>query len=211
MNVLIVDDHDIVRRGIRDTLSDAFGDIQCGEAPDVTGAWKSLDETQWDAMILDISLGGESGLEFLKDFRKRDSGLPVLVLSMYPEHLMALRAIKAGANGYLQKDSATAELPRAITEIIGGKSYVSDEVTSEMVSQMAGQTEPSRSALESLSNREFQVMTSLASGHSSKSIGEELKISSKTVSTYRARIMKKMGFESNADIVRFAVEKGLIQ
>ncbi|NNE09273.1 MAG: response regulator transcription factor, partial [Gemmatimonadetes bacterium] len=147
MNVLIVDDHDIVRRGIRDTLTDAFGEIRCGEAPDVSGAWENLENSQWDAMILDISLGGESGLEFLKDFRRRDADLPVLVLSMYPENLMALRALKAGANGYLCKGLAAAELPRAIREILEGKPHVSQQVTSEMMSQMAGSRDEAQSSL----------------------------------------------------------------
>ena len=168
-----------------------------------------VDEGEWDVVVLDITLPDRSGLDALKDVKAMRPGLPVLILSMHPEDQYALRVLKAGASGYMNKDSASEELVNAVRRVVGGGRYVSPSMAERLAAVVGGDYE--RPPHDSLSDREFQVMCMLASGKRLKEVAEELYLSSKTVSTYRTRILEKMGMENNAELTYYAVKNGLIE
>lgn len=208
MNILIVDDHPLVRRGLVQTLAAEPGMAVAGEAGSVAEARALLRAGRFDVVILDINLPDGTGFDVLHEIRQSDPRLPVLVLSIHPEGSVALRAIKAGANGYLSKDGAPEELALAVRRLAGGGSYVSRPLADLMVQEMSGRAVPLPH--EKLSDREYQVMCLLASGKPLGQIAESLGLSPTTVSTYRGRVLDKMGFSSNADLTRYAVAKHLI-
>jgi len=208
MRVLISDDHAVFRRGLRETLAEAFPRVAFGEA---TTAQETLDQVRcqdWDVVILDISMPGKSGLDILDDLKRLRPKLPILLLSMHPEQQFARRALKAGAAGYLTKDGVPEELKQAIKKITAGGRYVSATLAEKLALDLReGADLPLH---ELLSDREFQVLRMIASGKTVKEISVDLSLSVKTVSTYRARIMEKTGMKTNADLIRYALQSQLV-
>jgi two-component system, NarL family, invasion response regulator UvrY len=208
MRILIADDHAVFRRGLRETLSEAFSKIVFGEASTAEETLEFVRRQDWDAIILDISMPGKSGLDILDDLRRSRPRIPVLLLTMHPEQQFARRALKAGAAGYLTKDSVPDELKGAIKKIVAGGRYVSATLAEKLaVDLRQGADMPIH---ELLSDREFQVLRMIASGKSVKEVADELSLSVKTVSTYRSRILEKTGMKTNADLIRYALQTQLV-
>jgi two-component system, NarL family, invasion response regulator UvrY len=208
MKILIADDHAIFRRGVRDILAEHEPGAVFGEADTARVALGMVWAEAWDLMIMDISLPDRSGLDILHDIRKARPELPVLVLSMHTEEQYAERVLRAGAAGYLTKLHAGDELVRAVTKVSEGGRYVSGELAERLAANLAGGD--NRSGHELLSAREFQVLRLIATGKTVKEIALELSISVQTVSTHRARLLRKMGLRSNAEVMRYAMERGLV-
>ena len=208
IKIVIVDDHPIVRRGLKQILLEQPDMEVVGEAENAQEAFKIIHNTDCDAVILDISLPGVSGVEILKQLNYEDKNLPVLILSVHSEEQYAVRMMKAGASGYLKKDSAPEEMVKAIRKIISGGKYVSSALAEILIADMEPSERPHH---ENLSDREFQIMRMLASGKAIKTIAEELCLSEKTVSTYRTRLLEKMNMNSNAEIVSYALKNKLIE
>ncbi|MDE3153558.1 MAG: response regulator transcription factor [Acidobacteriota bacterium] len=206
--ILLVDDHPVVRQGIRQILTEALTPAQVDESDDGESALVRLAGSEYDAVILDITLPGRSGLEILRDIRHRWPDLPVLVLSMHPAEQFARRVLDAGAAGYLTKDSAPAQLVKAIRLVLSGRRYLSPDLIEELV---VGErtTRPARPH-EALSDREYQVLRMIASGKTVSQIAAALSLSVKTVSTYRVRVLEKMGMHSTAELMRYAIENRLV-
>lgn len=208
MRVLIADDQAVFRRGLKETLADAFSKVTFGEARTAQETLECVRHQDWDIIILDISVPGKSGLDVLEELRRRRPKLPILLLSMHPEQQFAQRALKAGAAGYLTKDSVPEELTEAIKKIVGGGRYVSATLAEKLaMDRREGSDLPLH---ELLSDREFQVLRMIASGKTVKGIADELFLSVKTVSTYRARILEKTGMKTNAELIRYALQTHLV-
>ena len=209
MNILIADDHAVVRRGLRDILSEALPGvrfIEAGTGDEVIG---QLAKSQIGLAVLDINMPGRSGLDVLKDIKLSHPRLPVIILSVQPEEQYAVRCLRAGAAAYVNKDSAAEELALAARKILAGGRYVSAALAEKLVSLIDEPAEgPSH---EQLSDRELEVMTMIASGVSLTEIAERLHVSVKTVSSYRARVLEKMQMKSNADLTRYALQHRLIE
>ena len=208
MRVLIVDDHAIVRRGLRALLTDEFPGVAFGEASNAREAVELLRKKEWDVALLDITLPGKGGLDLLKDLKAEWPGLPVLVLSGHAEDQFAVRVLKAGGGGYLTKESAPEELAKAIRKILAGGRYVSAALAEKLA--LGVKTDPTRTPHETLSDREYEVMSRIASGKTVKEIADELSLSSKTISTYRSRILEKLSVKNSAEIVQYAIRNGLV-
>ena len=208
IRVLIVDDHAIVRRGLRELLSDEFPGAAFGEASDARQAMDQLRKKEWDVALLDITLSGKSGLDLLKELKVEWPKLPVLVLSGHPEDQFAVRVLKAGAGGYMTKESAPEELAKAIRKVLAGGRYVSPALAEKLA--LGVRKDPRRAPHETLSDREYEVMSRIASGKTVKEIAEELLLSAKTISTYRARVLEKLGVRNSAEIVQYAIRNGLV-
>jgi DNA-binding NarL/FixJ family response regulator len=206
--VLIVDDHAIVRRGLRELLSDEFREAAFGEASDARQALELLRKKEWDVALLDIALPGKSGLDLLKELKAEWPALPVLVLSAHPEDQFAVRALKAGAGGYMTKESAPEELPKAIRKILAGGRYVSPALAEKLA--LGVTKDPTRTPHETLSDREYDVMSRIGSGKTVTEIAEELSLSPKTISTYRSRVLLKLGAKNSAEIVQYVIRNGLV-
>jgi two-component system, NarL family, invasion response regulator UvrY len=207
IRVIIVDDHPIIRRGLKQIIGAEPNMQVVGEAQDAREAIQIIRRTACDAIILDIALPGANGLTVLDELKSDRRRPPVLIMSMYEEEQYAVRALKAGAAGYLMKDSLPEELIKAIRKIASGGKYVSPSLAEKLASELISPTAPHHDAL---SDREFQILCLIASGKSLKKIGEALCISGKTVSTYRARILEKMCMSSNSDLTRYALEHRLV-
>ena len=206
MKVLIADDHMLVRRGLRHIIERSFKGAEIGEAANVDAVMSELRKTPYDLLILDINMPGRSGLEALDELR--DSPVPVLVLSMHPEDRIAVRALKSGASGYLTKDSAPEQLAEAMEKILAGGKFITPNLAEQLlldVQQPAG-----RQPHEALSNREFEILRMIASGKPVGEIALDLCLSVKTVSTYRVRTLRKLGFSNNAQLTAYAVKHGLV-
>ncbi|MCX6633554.1 MAG: response regulator transcription factor [Acidobacteria bacterium] len=208
IRILIVDDHAILRRGLRALLSDAFATAEFGEASNAEQALEQLGEKVWDVALLDITLPGKSGLDLLKEFKAALPRLPVLVLSVHPEDQFAVRALKAGAEGYMTKESAPEELVQAIRKILAGGRYVSPTLAEKLALNV--RKDFTRAPHETLSDREHEVMCRIASGKTVTEIAGELSLSVKTISTYRARILEKLGVRNSAEIMQYAIRNGLV-
>jgi len=206
IRILLVDDHPVVRHGIRQILVDGLKNVSVGEASDVRGARASIRGDGWDVVVLDVTLPGESGLDLLKDIRRSHPGLPVLVLSMHPAAQFARRALAAGALGYLTKESAPTELVYAVEQISRGRQYLGSR-TQDRDRQAIRHDRPPHDAL---SDREYQVLRMLGSGQTVSEIAASLSLSVKTLSTYRARLLDKLQMRSNAELMRYAIENGLV-
>lgn len=205
--VLLVEDHRIVRDGLK-TLFREQAMTVFGEASTAADALTLAREEEWDLAVVDISLGARSGLDVVREIKRIRPKVPVLVLSMHSEEEYARRAYKAGAAGYITKDSSRAELASAIAKVIGGGRYVSTTFADRLVVDLEGDTnQPPHQAL---SDREFEVMRLIASGKTIGEIAELLSLSDRTVSTYRARILDKMHLNSNAELIRYVLENELI-
>ena len=209
INVLIADDHALIREGLKKILKNEPDMTLAGEAGNVQELNEQLRKLAVDIVLLDISMPGESGLDALKDLKQQNAHLPILILSVHPEHRFAIRALKAGASGYITKESAVEELVQAIRKIVAGGKYVSLALAEHLATELeAGNAKPLH---ETLSDREFQVMRMIASGKKSSEIAEELSVSVSTVNTYRARIFEKMNMQSNVELTRYALENHLIE
>jgi DNA-binding NarL/FixJ family response regulator len=209
INVLIADDHALIREGLKKILKSEPDMTLAGEAANVQELNDQLRKLAVDIVLLDISMPGESGLDALKDLKQQNSRLPILILSVHPEHRFAIRALKAGASGYITKESAVEELVQAIRKIVAGGKYVSLALAEHLATEL--ETGKAKPLHETLSDREFQVMRMIASGKKSSEIAEELSVSVSTVNTYRARIFEKMNMQSNVELTRYALENHLIE
>jgi DNA-binding NarL/FixJ family response regulator len=207
--ILIVDDHEVVRDGLKKILDDQLSTAVFGEASTTTEAVVRLLEHEWDVAVVDLTLGERSGLDVLKDFKQLRPDLPVLILTMHSEEQYARRAFKAGASGYITKDSPRAELVKAINKVIAGGKYVSPTIAERLIIDLERGSD--RPPHESLSDREFEVMRLIASGKTVGEIAGILSLSDKTISTYRARILEKMGLKTNAELTHYALRNDLVK
>jgi two-component system, NarL family, invasion response regulator UvrY len=209
IKILIADDHPMIRQGLKQTVSDEPDMEIAGEAQNAQEALDLVRQRVGDVLILDISMPGRSGLEALKDITKEQPELPVLILSVHPEDLFAIRAFRAGAAGYLTKDSAPKELVTAIRKVVGGGRYISVTLAEKLVLDMATSGDPPLH--KSLSDREYEVFRLLAAGRRVSEIAEQLMLSVKTISTYRSRILDKMQMKNNAELMRYAIQHQLVE
>jgi two-component system, NarL family, invasion response regulator UvrY len=210
MRVLVVDDHAVVRKGVLQILAEDSGILQADEAASGREALRALQEKKYDVLLLDIAMPGGGGLDVLEELRKRASSPHVLILSMYSEKQYALRALKSGADGYLTKDSLPDELLVAIHRVAEGRKYVSLALGEELAEELASGG-AANSPDKDLSGREYQVMSLLAAGKAVAAIAAELGLSVSTVSTYRGRLMKKLGVKNTAEVIRYAIRHGLVE
>lgn len=208
IQILIVDDHAIVRRGLKQILDEERGMTVAGEASNAREALEQIRARSWDVVVLDVSLPDRSGLELLQQIKFEKSPLAVLILSMHDEEQYALRALRIGASGYLLKESAPEELVAAIRTAAAGGRYLSPPLAEKLAFELAGRGEPEPH--ERLSQREYQVFSLLSSGKTVGQIAELLTLSVKTVSTHRARILEKMELENNAQLMHYAMQRRLV-
>ena len=209
MKILLMDDHAVVRQGLKQILAAEIRKAEFGEAGNAQEAIEQVWRNNWDVAVLDISMPGRSGLEVLKEIKRSRPKLPVLVLSMHPEDQFAVRLLKAGAAGYMTKESAPAELVGAIKKVMAGGRYVSPALAEKMASYLA--VDVQNPPHERLSDREFLVLRLIASGKPVSMIGKELSLSVKTISTYRARILVKMGMANSAELTHYAIQNHLVE
>jgi two-component system, NarL family, invasion response regulator UvrY len=208
MKILIVDDHAIVRRGLKQILEGEIDPVIVGEAQNAQEALQKTNNEIWDMIILDINLPDRNGLDLLSEFHFKYPKLPIMIMSMYSEDQFALRAFKTGAVGYLNKQSAPEELVKAIKKIASGGKYVS-EIMAELLASNVDKQEEDKPLQEILSDREYQVFLLLAAGKTVSEISNNLSLSVKTVSTYRARLLEKMNLKNNAELIYFAAHHHL--
>jgi len=206
--VLIVDDHEVVRDGVKRLLEEQPGEVSCGEAGTPDQALEMALLGDWDAVVLDLSFAAKSGLEVLKELKQLRPRLPVLVLTMHSEEQYARRAFKAGAAGFITKDSSRSELGKAIQKVMDGGKYLSPALAERLVADLERGLD--RPPDQTLSDREFQVMRLIASGKTLSEIAELLSLSDKTISTYRARLLEKMGMRTNAELTHYAIQNKLV-
>ena len=206
--ILIADDHEVVRRGVRQILQENLPDVNLGEATSGEAALEQVQNHEWDLVILDLGLPGKPGLEVLKELKHNYPRLPVLVLSMYPEDQYAVHVLRAGAAGYMTKETASEELVKAAEKVLHGGKYVSALLAEKLALdlEVPAQGPPH----EALSDREYEVMLKISAGSSVKEIAYQLGLSSKTVSTYRERILLKMMMKTNAELTYYAITRNLI-
>jgi DNA-binding NarL/FixJ family response regulator len=209
IHVLIADDHAIVRQGLKQILSETEDLVVAGEADDGVEALQLARSCQWDAFLLDVSMPNRNGIDTLKQLKKEFPKLPVLILSMHPEEQYAIRALKAGASGYLTKQSAPEQLVTAIRQVARGKKYVSPTVAMQLADAIANDSE--QPAHELLSDREYEVLKLIAAGKTLTQIADELNLAVATISTFRARILTKLGLASTAEMIRYGLEQGLVE
>jgi DNA-binding NarL/FixJ family response regulator len=205
--VLIVDDHAIVRQGLRRILEDAKGLKVGGEAANGVEALKMMRAEKWDVVLLDISMPEKNGIDTLKQIMERNKGAKVLILSMYPEDQHAVRLMKAGASGYLTKETAPEKLVEAIRTVVSGKKHISPTLSELLLLECGSNS--GKLPHEILSDREYQVLRLIGSGKSVSDVAETLSISVKTVSTYRTHILEKMKLKNNAELTYYVVQNGL--
>lgn len=208
MKILLADDHAVVRHGLKQILADAFKRATFAEARNAQEALDRVWESDWDVVILDITMPGRSGLEVLREIKKSKPRTPVLVLSMHPESQFAVRVLKRGASGYMTKESAPDELVGAIKKVLAGGRYVSASLAEKLATYLASDQ---KAPQEKLSDREFQVLRLIASGRIVSEIAKELSLSVKTISTYRSRILEKMGMKNNAELMHYAMQHQLVE
>ena len=208
IKLLIADDHAIVREGLKQILADTSDISVAGEASSGQEAIKKVGVSDYDLILLDISLPGMSGLDVLKQIRLLKPSLPILILSMYPEEQYAIRSLRAGASGYLTKESATEELISAIRKVARGRKYITASLAEKIA--LDWEKDERRPLHEVLSDREYQVFCMIASGKTIKEISKLLSLSIKTVSTHRARILKKMDMKNSAQLTHYAIKHNLV-
>jgi len=208
LKILVADDHTIVRDGLRQILGEVPDMIVAGEASDGVQALHKVREDHYDVVLLDIAMPGISGVDVLKQLKLEKPDLPVLMLSMYPEEQYAMRTLKAGAAGYLTKESASDELITAIRKVCGGGKYITSSLAEKLAFCLDSHSD--QPVHERLSDREYQVVRMIASGKTVTEIAEELYLSVKTISTNRSRALIKMGMKTNAEITYYAIKHGLV-
>jgi len=209
MKILITDDHAVLRRGLMQILEDGFGKVQFGEAANAGEAIAQVSKSNWDLVVLDITMPGRNGLDALKEIKSIKPESRVLILSVHGEDQFATRVLKAGAAGFLNKDSAPEELVKAARKVIGGGRYVSSTLAEKLASTL--EKKSSEYPHQLLSDREFQVLRMIGSGRTVSEIAAELSLSVKTVSTYRSRILEKMSLNTNAELTRYCFENKLVE
>ncbi|MFN7949273.1 MAG: response regulator transcription factor [Blastocatellia bacterium] len=207
IRILVADDHAIVRRGLKQIVMEEPDLEVAGEAQNSQEVLDLIRRQAWDVLVLDINMPGRGGIETLREIRRDHPGLPVLILSVAPENQYAVRAIRAGAAGYLSKDSIPEELVKAIRKVLRGGKYISDAVAEQLA--LAIDRESDRAPHELLSDREYQVLCLIASGKTISEIARELSLSVKTASTYRTRILDKMQMKTSAELTHYAIRNGL--
>ncbi|MGC3963082.1 MAG: response regulator transcription factor [Rhodocyclaceae bacterium] len=210
IKVLIADDHAIVRHGLKQILSETDDLSVVGEADGGVKAMQMMRGTVYDVVLMDISMPDRNGIDTLKLVKKEFPRVPVLILSMHPEEQYAVRALRAGAAGYLSKQGAPEQLVTAIRQVANGKKYVSPAVAEELANAI-GDDEDSRPAHEKLSDREYETLCLIASGKTLTQIAEKLNLSVKTVSVYRARLLEKMKLQNNAELTHYGLKHGLVE
>ena len=208
MRILIADDHAIVRRGLREILLDEYPSAIIDEAPDAEELLKKIFQDKWDLVISDLNMPGRGGLDALKQIKQAFPKLPVLIMSIYPEDQYAVRAFRAGASGYFNKNSIHEELFKAIESVRKGKKYITMSVAEKLADAIPPHDD--EKLYQQLSDREFEVFKLLATGKTVSEIANQLSLSSNTVSTYRARILEKMDLRSNNELIRYALEQKLL-
>lgn len=208
LRMLIADDHSIVRKGLRQLLTDEFGEVFFAEAANARELLEQAGKQTWDIVLLDITMPDQSGLDVLKQLKEIQPAARVLVLSMHPEEQYAVRMLKAGAAGYITKNTAAENVPGAIRKVLAGGIYVSNALAEELAQGL--RTPAQHKPHEMLSDREFQVLRMIGAGKSVKEIGFELSLSVKTVSTYRLRLLGKLKVRGTAELIRYALEAGLV-
>lgn len=209
IKILIADDHAIVREGLKQIVSEENDMRVTGEASNAAEIFSLLEKDNFQIIILDISMPGRSGLEALKDIKKNYPAIPVLILSMFSEEQYGLRAIKAGASGYLKKVSAPTELVTAIRKIVGGGKYINEKLAEKLAAEFG--ENKIEFPHDSLSDREYQIMCSIASGNSAEQIASELSLSVNTVYSYRNRILEKMHLKSNVELTQYVFKNKLLE
>ena len=208
INVVVVDDHAVVREGLKRIVSESGGMTVSGEASDGHEAIRVIKNQPCDVVLLDITMPNKSGLDVLKELHAASPRLPVLVLSMHPEDQYAVRVLRAGASGYVTKDSAPAKLVQAIRKVVRGGKYVSPSLAEKLVYDLG--TDTAKPVHEILSDREYQVLCMIASGKTVTEVAQELALSVKTISTYRVRLLEKLNMKNNAELTRYAIKEGLV-
>jgi two-component system invasion response regulator UvrY len=209
LRILVADDHAVVREGLKQILSGMVGVTVSGEASDGVQALDQARKGDYDLVLLDIAMPGMSGLDVLKQLKSEKPDLPILMLSMYPEEQYAIRTLKAGASGYLAKESAPEELIAAIRKVCQGGKYVTSSLAEKLATYLKSDME--RSPHERLSDREYQIVLMIASGKTVSEIAKELSLSVKTISTNRSRALEKMGMRNNAEITHYVIKNGLVE
>lgn len=208
LKILVCDDHSMIRVGLKQVLLKALG-VVVGEAQNAQEVIEQVRGKNWDAVIMDITMPGRSGLDILQDIQLARPKLPVLIMSMHDENQFAVRVLKAGAAGFISKHSVPEELIKAVHKILAGGKYVSPSVAEKMILDLGQETD--RKPHEALSNRDLQIACMFAIGQTNKQIADELSLSIKTISAYRARILEKLNLKSNAELTRYAIKQGLIE
>lgn len=209
IKVLIADDHPIVRQGLRQILSETGDMVVAGEASDGRETLTQVRAGDWDVLVLDITMPERGGLDILKELKQIQPKLPILVLSIHAEEQLAVRLLKAGAAGYLTKENAPGELVKAIRKVLSGGRYISPVLAESLAFNLDVSADQPRH--ETLSDREFQVLQLMAAGKTLAEIAEALFLSPKSVSTYRYRLLKKLNLKTNSELIRYAIENGLIE
>jgi DNA-binding NarL/FixJ family response regulator len=208
IRVLIADDHAILRRGLCEILLREFKGGKCGEAETADQVLSQIEAEHWDLVLLDVSMPGRTGVDVIADVKRLRPHLPVLVLSLHPEDQYAKRALRAGAAGYITKDTPPEEFLRAVRKVVAGGRYVSAALAEKLALELQG--EPVRALHETLSNRELEVVRMIASGNTISQIAEQLHLSATTISTYRARILEKMNMTTTAELMSYALRNHLV-
>ncbi len=208
INILVVDDHVLIRKGLKILLEENPDFKVNGEAESGAQAIKMLREHHFDLILLDISLPDKHGMDVLKQLKSEQPGIKIIVLSMYPEEHYGVRALKAGAVGYINKQTAPEKLVGAVQQVISGKKYISESLAEQLLNNLIGESQDLLH--QSLSNREYQTLCLMSSGNSLTEISEIMMLSPKTVSVYRARMLEKMGFKNNAEAVHYAISHRLV-
>ena len=206
--ILIIDDHEVLRDGVKRVFDKHPGSVTFGEASTLQEAQRLVREQDWDIVVLDISLGDRSGLEVLRELKQIRPRLPVLILSMHSGEQFARRALKAGASGYITKDSPRAELVKAVDKVMSGGRYISPTLAEKLIFDFESDTD--RPPHEALSDREFEVLRLIGAGKTVSEIAMMLSLSDSTISTYRARILEKMGMKTNAELTHYAIQSKLV-
>ncbi len=208
MRVLIIDDHQIVRRGLQELLADAFPEPETGEAANSQQALELLTSRSWDLVLLDINIPGRSGLDLLQDIKRLRPKLPVVVVSAYPEEEFAIRSFKLGASGYLNKNLGSEEMLAAVRKALSGGTYVTATLAEKLAAAL-GKDVP-QEPHETLSTRELQVLRLIAVGKTIKEVAADLALSEKTIATYRSRLAQKLALSTNVELARYALRHGLV-
>jgi|SRR5579872_1853644 len=208
MKILLADDHAVVRHGLKQILTDAFKRATYGEARNAQEALDLVWKQEWDIVVLDITMPGRSGLDVLREIKQFKPRLPVLVLSVHPENQFAVRVLKSGASGYMSKETAPDELVGAVKKVLAGGRYVSSSLAENLAGSLSASQ---RAPQEKLSDREFQVLRLIASGKMVTDIAREMCLSVKTISTYRSRLLAKMGMKNNAELMYYAIQHQLVE
>lgn len=208
IKILVVDDHAIVREGLKQIIADSTDMVVAGEAENDLQVFEEVRRQKWDVVLLDINLPGRGGMAILKQLKSERPRLPILILSMHPEDQYAIRTLKAGAAGYVTKESAPRELIAAIRKVAAGGKFITPGLAEKLASGLGDSFDASPH--NTLSDREYQVLVMIASGKTPTEIAAELSLSVKTISTYRARILEKMKMTNNAQLTHYAVQNGLV-